>query len=48
MQPTDLLTQRHSTRRFTDQPVPLDLLKTIITEAQRSPSWKIPNPGNYT
>ncbi len=44
MQPTDLLTQRHSTRRFTDQPVPLDLLKTIITEAQRSPSWENTQP----
>lgn len=35
---TDLLEKRNSVRAFTDKPVPDELLKTIFTQAQLSPS----------
>ncbi|MGZ7144595.1 nitroreductase family protein, partial [Streptococcus pyogenes] len=34
-----LVSQRHSTRSFSDKTVDLSLIKTIIEEAQTTASW---------
>ena len=36
---TKVVNKRHSVRQFTDQAVETDLIKEIVTVAQRTPSW---------
>lgn len=36
---TKVVNKRHSVRHFTDQAVETDLIKEIVTVAQRTPSW---------
>ena len=36
---TKVVNKRHSVRQFTSQPVATDLIKEIVTVAQRTPSW---------
>ena len=36
----DLIVERRSVRAYKDQPVDVELLKAILTEARMAPSWK--------
>ncbi|WP_102693214.1 nitroreductase [Rummeliibacillus pycnus] len=44
MENTNLLLQRHSIRDFTDKEIDIELLKQIIAEAQRAPSYENSQP----
>jgi nitroreductase len=40
--------ERYSVRAFKSDPVPLDLLRKIIEQAQRAPSWANTQPWEFT
>ena len=44
--PTEAITSRRSVRAFTDEPVPDDLIQTILTNAARAPSGTNIQPWN--
>ncbi|WHX25129.1 nitroreductase [Virgibacillus halodenitrificans] len=44
MERSNILLQRHSVRDFTDKEINIDLLKQIIFEAQRAPSYENSQP----
>jgi nitroreductase len=43
----DAINKRHSVRAFKPDPVPLDLLKKIIGQALRAPSWANTQPWEF-
>ena len=45
---TKVVNKRHSVRQFTDQAVETDLIKEIVTVAQRTPSWDNSQPWQST
>ena len=43
-----LMNERHSVRNFQKKEIPENLLKEIITTAQRAASWENVNHGMFT
>ncbi len=47
MDVTKAIKERYSARAFKPDPVPLDLLKKIVEQAQRAPSWANTQPWEF-
>jgi len=47
MEVTKAIKERYSVRAFKPDPVPLDLLKKIIEQALRAPSWANTQPWEF-